>query len=101
MNTFSILALSALISTVPAFAETQSTTATYQDVALNQSADLSFAFGDVKDLQATDMTLAEMQETEGAALAFAPLLLLGSGGGAAGAWKNHYDSYSPLLLMIH
>lgn len=65
MNTFSILALSALISTVPAFAETQSTTATYQDVALNQSADLSFAFGDVKDLQATDMTLAEMQETEG------------------------------------
>ncbi|WP_435938903.1 hypothetical protein ACSF85_00310 [Moraxella bovoculi] len=31
-----------------------------------QKADLSFAFDDIENLQATDMTLAEMQETEGA-----------------------------------
>ena len=31
-----------------------------------KQADLSFAFDDVENLQATDMTLAEMQETEGA-----------------------------------
>lgn len=32
-----------------------------------QDTDLSFAFDNVENLQATDMTLAEMQETEGAA----------------------------------
>ena len=31
-----------------------------------QQADLSFAFDDVENLQATDMTLVEMQETQGA-----------------------------------
>lgn len=39
-----------------------------------QQVDLSFAFDNVENLQATDMTLAEMQETEGAAL---PLAYMG------------------------
>ena len=39
-----------------------------------KQADLSFAFDDVENLQATDMTLAEMQETQGAAL---PLAYMG------------------------
>lgn len=78
MKKFSILALSATVAIAPAFAET---TAHYntpsvdiQPVLLDVSlpapttaqADLSFAFGDTTNLQVTDMTVAEMQETEGA-----------------------------------
>lgn len=39
-----------------------------------QTADLSFAFDDVENLQTKDMTATEMQETEGAAL---PLAYMG------------------------
>ncbi|KDN25506.1 hypothetical protein MBO_03377 [Moraxella bovoculi 237] len=81
MKKFSILALSATIITAPAFAETtvyQAILSTTPSVELStqptQEADLSFAFDDIENLQATDMTLAEMQETEGAV---APLVAIG------------------------
>ena len=48
-----------------------------------KQADLSFAFDDAENLQATDMTLVEMQETQGAALPFVAGVLVG---GAIGAW---------------
>lgn len=44
---------------------------------------LSFAFDGVENLQATDMTLVEMQETQGAALPFVAGVLVG---GAIGAF---------------
>ena len=89
MKKFSILALSATVAIAPAFAETGVNYNTpsvdvqpaisfdvSQQPALptTAQADLSFAFGDVENLQTTDMTLAEMQETEGAAL---PLAYMG------------------------
>lgn len=52
---------------------------------------LSFAFDGVENLQATDMTLVEMQETQGAALPFVAGVLVG---GAIGAWSNHGASYA-------
>lgn len=86
MKKLSILALSATVAIAPAFAETTSHYTTpsvdTQTIVLPQTtvsattpqADLSFAFDNVENLQATDMTLAEMQETEGAAL---PLAYMG------------------------
>lgn len=83
MKKLSILALSATVAIAPAFAETGVNYNTpsvdvqpaisfdvSQQPALptTAQADLSFAFGDVENFQTTDMTLAEMQETEGAAL---------------------------------
>lgn len=80
----SILALSATVAIAPAFAETGVNYNTpsvdvqpaisfdvSQQPALptTAQADLSFAFGDVENLQTTDMTLAEMQETEGGGVA--------------------------------
>ena len=56
-----------------------------------KQADLSFAFDDAENLQATDMTLVEMQETQGAALPFVAGVLVG---GAIGAWSNHGASYA-------
>ena len=94
LKKLSILALSATVAITPAFAETQTVVLPQTTVsATTPQADLSFAFDDAENLQTKEMTLAEMQETEGAALPFAPLLLLGSGGGAVGAWGNHYNSY--------
>ena len=78
MKKFSILALSATVAITPAFAEMtvhyNTPSVDTQTVVLPQTtvsattpqADLSFAFDNVENLQATDMTLAEMQETEGA-----------------------------------
>ena len=80
MKKLSILALSATVAITPAFAEMtvhyNTPSVDTQTVVLPQTtvsattpqADLSFAFDNVENLQATDMTLAEMQETEGAAL---------------------------------
>lgn len=79
MKKLSILALTATIAITPAFAEVNSyatpsviqSAVSLDDIdtpATTSQADLSFAFGDVENLQTTDMTLAEMQETEGAAL---------------------------------
>ena len=72
MKKLSILALSAVVSIAPAFAEVNSTATPAKTTA--QEMELSFAFDDVENLQATDMTLAEMQETQGAAL---PLAYMG------------------------
>lgn len=86
MKKLSILALSATVAITPAFAEmtvhynTPSVDA--QTIVLPQTTvstttpqvDLSFAFDDVENLQATDMTATEMQETEGA---IAPLVAVG------------------------
>ena len=80
-------------SITPAYAETDVNYNTPVTELSTQTTDLSFAFDDVENLQAIAMTDKEMAETEGAALPFAPLLLLGSGGGAVGAWGNHYNSY--------
>lgn len=94
MKKFSILALSATVAITPAFAEMTSHYNTPSVELSTQQADLSFAFDDVENLQVTDMTLAEMQETEGALLpAAAPFVLGVVGGGAFGAWSNHASSY--------
>lgn len=80
MKKLSILALTATIAITPAFAEVNSyatpsviqSAVSLDDIdtpATTSQADLSFAFGDVENLQTTDMTLAEMQETEGAGVA--------------------------------
>lgn len=80
MKNLSILALtlSATVAIAPAFAETTS----HYNISnpSNQQADLSFAFGNVENLQAADMTLAQMQETEGAVapLIFTPAILGGA-----------------------
>lgn len=58
MKKLSILALSAVVSIAPAFAEVNSTATPVKTTA--QEMELSFAFDDVENLQATDMTLAEM-----------------------------------------
>ena len=107
MKKLSILALSATVAIAPAFAETTSHYTTpsvdTQTIVLPQTtvsattpqADLSFAFDNVENLQATDMTLAEMQETEGAV---APLVaygicmgVMGTIGAGANTW-NHYSN---------
>ena len=74
MKKLSILALSATVAITPAFAETTTHYNTPITELSTKQADLSFAFDDVENLQATDMTLAEMQETQGAAL---PLAYMG------------------------
>ncbi|MDO4896035.1 MAG: hypothetical protein Q3971_01625 [Moraxella sp.] len=83
MKKLSILALTATVAIVPAFAETNVNYNTpsvdiQPDILLDVSqqstlpttaqADLSFAFGDVENLQAVAMTDKEMKETEGAAI---------------------------------
>ena len=107
MKKLSILALSATVAITPAFAETTSHYTTpsvdTQTIVLPQTsvssttpqADLSFAFDNVENLQATDMTLAEMQETQGAV---APLVaygirmgVMGTIGAGANTW-NHYSN---------
>ncbi|STZ07859.1 Uncharacterised protein [Moraxella caprae] len=72
MKKLSILALSAVVSIAPAFAKVNSTATPAKTTT--QEVDLSFAFDDVENLQAKDMTLVEMQETEGAV---APLVAVG------------------------
>lgn len=71
---FSILALGATVAITPAFAEMSNHYNAPSTELSTQQVDLSFAFGDTENLQATDMTLAEMQETEGA---IAPLIAVG------------------------
>ncbi|VEG13221.1 hypothetical protein [Moraxella cuniculi] len=61
MKKLSILALSATFAITPAFAEM---TTHYNTVS--PQTDLSFAFDDSQNLQATAMTEQEMAETEGA-----------------------------------
>lgn len=87
MKKFSILALlCATLAITPAFAEmnldynTPSVELSTQSALLSTAyepttlptvpVDLSFAFNDIENLQAKDMTLVEMQETEGAALPY-------------------------------
>jgi len=69
MKKLSILALSAVVSIAPAFAEVNSTATPAKTTA--QEMELSFAFDDAENLQATDMTLVEMQETQGAWVPYA------------------------------
>ena len=101
MKKLSILALSATVAITPAYAETithyntPSTELTPVTELSTPQADLSFAFDNVENLQATDMTLAEMQETEGAV---APLVaygicmgVMGTIGAGANTW-NHYSN---------
>lgn len=64
MKKLSILALSAVVSIAPAFAEVNSTATPAKTTA--QEMELSFAFDDVENLQVKEMTVAQMQETEGA-----------------------------------
>ena len=78
------------IATAPAFAETtvyQTILSTTPSVELStqptQEADLSFAFEDTQNLQATVMTDSEMQETQGAWVANAV-------GGLAGMYGAGY-----------
>lgn len=63
-----------------------------ETVAYSETADLAFAFEDVENLQAVAMTDKQMAETQGAALPLA-FVALATGGGAVGAWSNHYNSY--------
>ena len=72
MKKLSILALSAVMSIAPAFAEVNSTATPAQTTT--QEVDLSFAFDDIENLQVKEMTVAQMQETQGAAL---PLAYMG------------------------
>lgn len=72
MKKLSILALSAVVSIAPAFAEVNSTATPAQTTT--QEVDLSFAFDDAENLQTKEMTTTEMQETEGAV---APLVAVG------------------------
>ncbi|AKG06893.1 hypothetical protein AAX05_00295 [Moraxella bovoculi] len=65
MKKLSILALSAVMSIAPAFAEVNSTATPAQTTT--QEVDLSFALDDAENLQTKEMTTTEMQETEGAA----------------------------------
>ena len=85
MKKLSILALTATIAITPAFAEVNSyatpsviqSAVSLDDIdtpATTSQADLSFAFDDVENLQVKEMTIAQMQETEGAAL---PLAYMG------------------------
>lgn len=74
MKKFPILVLGATVAITPAYAETDVNYNTPVTKLSTQDTDLSFAFDDVENLQATDMTLAEMQETQGAAL---PLAYMG------------------------
>ena len=78
------------IATAPAFAETtvyQTILSTTPSVELStqptQEADLSFAFEDTQNLQATVMTDSQMQETQGAWVANAV-------GGLAGMYGAGY-----------
>ena len=78
------------IATAPAFAETtvyQTILSTTPSVELStqptQEADLSFAFDDTQNLQATVMTDSQMQETQGAWVANAV-------GGLAGMYGAGY-----------
>lgn len=72
MKKLSILALSAVMSIAPAFAEVNSTATPAQTTT--QEVDLSFAFDDIENLQVKEMTVAQMQETQGAV---APLVAVG------------------------
>ncbi|STZ00844.1 Uncharacterised protein [Moraxella lacunata] len=85
MKKLSILALTATIAITPAFAEVNSyatpsviqSAVSLDDIdtpATTSQADLSFAFDDVENLQVKEMTVAQMQETEGAV---APLVAVG------------------------
>ena len=89
MKKLSILALSAVMSIAPAFAEVNSTATPAQTTT--QEVDLSFAFDDIENLQVKEMTVAQMQETQGAALPFVAGVLMG---GAIGAWTNHGASHA-------
>lgn len=73
MKKLSILALTATIATAPAFAETTTypTPSVELSTQVNEATDLSFAFDDTQNLQVKEMTLAEMQETEGAWVPYA------------------------------
>lgn len=94
MKKLSIVALSASLVVAPAFAEVNSYTMPMEE--MTQTTDLSFAFDNVENLQVTDMTLAEMQETEGAWANFA----IGAGIGAVGGHFSYMsgaianDSYN-------
>jgi len=94
MKKLSILALSATIITAPVFAETTTypTPSVELSTQFNEATDLSFAFDDTQNLQATVMTDSEMQETEGAVAPWVAGAGLGAaaGGGltvGANAWR--------------
>ncbi|AKG06899.1 hypothetical protein AAX06_00325 [Moraxella bovoculi] len=79
------------IATAPAFAQTtvyQAIPNTTPSVELptqpTQATDLSFAFEDTQNLQATVMTDSQMQETEGAAL---PLVYMGGAAFIGGVYN--------------
>jgi len=91
MKKLSILVLGATVAITPAYAETDVNYNTPKTELSTKQADLSFAFDDAENLQATDMTLVEMQKTQGAALPFVAGILVG---GVIGAWSNHGASYA-------
>lgn len=64
MKKLSIIALSAMLMTAPAFAETSANYNTNQTVG--QEVDLSAIFADNQNLQVATLSTQEMQETEGA-----------------------------------
>ena len=86
MKKFSILALSATIITAPVFAETTTypTPSVELSTQFNEATDLSFAFDDTQNLQATVMTDSEMQETEGAVAPWVAGVGLGAAAGGIG-----------------
>lgn len=91
MKKFSVIALSAMLMTAPAFAETSANYNTNQTV--EQEIDLSAVFADNQNLQVATLSEQEMKETEGALIPL-PLAALTLGGGAVGAWGNHAVSYA-------
>lgn len=64
MKKLSVIALSAMLMTAPAFAETSANYNTNQTV--EQEVDLSDVFADNQNLQVATLSTQEMQETEGA-----------------------------------
>ena len=95
MKKFPILVLGATVAITPAYAETDVNYNTPVTKLSTQDTDLSFAFDDVENLQVKEMTVAQMQETQGAV---APLVaygirmgVMGTIGAGANTW-NHYSN---------
>lgn len=89
MKKLSVIALSAMLMTAPAFAETTLNYSTNQ--ITQQEVDLSAVFTNNQNLQVATLSEQEMKDTEGAVLPFVAATLIG---GATSAWLNHGISYA-------
>ena len=90
MKKLSILALSATVAIIPAYAETTAHYNTPITELSTKQADLSFAFDDAENLQAVAMTDGQMEETQGA---WVPNVV----GGVAGGLGGHFGYMSSVV----